>query len=191
MIPYWFAALTMKSVGKAAGEMVAEVKRQFSKVDSKGKTLLTGSTELKPDSKTCIQISTQASIREMVAPACLVILSPLAAGTFFGVQAVFGLLTGSLGSSVQLAISMSNSGGAWDNCKKYIKNGFSDDVELRYTKNPQTEEEKKAAPKASKSHAREAHDAAVQGDTVGDPFKDLNGLTLRCLQCMVWPMPNG
>ena len=68
----------------------------------------------------------QASIREMVAPACLVILSPLAAGTFFGVQAVFGLLTGSLGSSVQLAISMSNSGGAWDNCKKYIKNGFSE-----------------------------------------------------------------
>ena len=68
----------------------------------------------------------QASIREMVAPACLVILSPLAAGTFFGVQAVFGLLTGSLGSSVQLAISMSNSGGAWDNCKKYNKNGFSE-----------------------------------------------------------------
>ncbi|CAK9088064.1 Pyrophosphate-energized vacuolar membrane proton pump (Pyrophosphate-energized inorganic pyrophosphatase) (H(+)-PPase) [Durusdinium trenchii] len=130
MIPYWFAALTMKSVGKAAGEMVAEVQRQFSMKDSKGKTLLTGSTELKPDSKTCIQISTQASIREMVAPACLVILSPLAAGTFFGVQAVFGLLTGSLGSSVQLAISMSNSGGAWDNCKKFIKNGFSDDVEL-------------------------------------------------------------
>mmetsp|Transcript_9922 Transcript_9922/g.22086 ORF Transcript_9922/g.22086 Transcript_9922/m.22086 type:complete len:765 (-) Transcript_9922:40-2334(-) len=174
MIPYWFAALTMKSVGKAAGEMVAEVQRQFSKVDSKGKTLLTGSTELKPDSKTCIQISTQASIREMVAPACLVILSPLAAGTFFGVQAVFGLLTGSLGSSVQLAISMSNSGGAWDNCKKYIKNGFSEDVELRYTKNPQTEEEKKAAPKA-----REAHDAAVQGDTVGDPFKDTSGPALN------------
>eukprot|EP00439_Symbiodinium_sp_Y106_P042675 s1850_g5.t1 len=140
MIPYWFAALTMKSVGKAAGEMVAEVKRQFSVKDSQGKTLLDGSTELKPDSLTCIQISTQA---------------------------VFGLLTGSLGSSVQLAISMSNSGGAWDNCKKFIKNGFSDDPELRYTKNPKTPEEIKAAPKA-----KEAHDAAVQGDTVGDPFKD-------------------
>ncbi|CAJ1437307.1 unnamed protein product [Effrenium voratum] len=121
MIPYWFAALTMKSVGQAAGEMVAEVKRQFSVKDSKGKTLLEGSTELKPDSKTCIHISTQASLREMVAPACLVILSPLLAGTFFGVQAVFGLLTGSLGSSVQLAISMSNSGGAWDNCKKCLE----------------------------------------------------------------------
>jgi len=174
MIPYWFAALTMKSVGKAAGEMVAEVKRQFSVKDSQGKTLLDGSTELKPDSLTCIQISTQASLVEMVAPACLVILSPLLAGTFFGVQAVFGLLTGSLGSSVQLAISMSNSGGAWDNCKKFIKNGFSDDPELRYTKNPKTAEEIKAAPKA-----KEAHDAAVQGDTVGDPFKDTSGPALN------------
>ncbi|CAE7515422.1 unnamed protein product [Symbiodinium natans] len=174
MVPYWFAALTMKSVGKAAGEMVAEVKRQFSVKDSQGKTLLDGSTELKPDSLTCIQISTQASLVEMVAPACLVILSPLLAGTFFGVQAVFGLLTGSLGSSVQLAISMSNSGGAWDNCKKFIKNGFSDDPELRYTKNPKTAEEVKAAPKA-----KEAHDAAVQGDTVGDPFKDTSGPALN------------
>ncbi|CAJ1367954.1 unnamed protein product, partial [Effrenium voratum] len=139
MIPYWFAALTMKSVGKAAGEMVMEVKRQFSLKDSKGKTLLDGSTELKPDSIRCIQISTEASLKEMVAPACLVILSPLLAGTFFGVQAVFGLLTGSLGSSVQLAISM----------------------------NPKTPEEIAAAPKA-----KEAHDAAVQGDTVGDPFKE-------------------
>ncbi|CAE7940993.1 AVP1, partial [Symbiodinium sp. KB8] len=88
--------------------------------------------------------------------------------------AVFGLLTGSLGSSVQLAISMSNSGGAWDNCKKFIKNGFSDDPELRYTKNPKTAEEVKAAPKA-----KEAHDAAVQGDTVGDPFKDTSGPALN------------
>merc|ERR1712060_891246 len=174
MIPYWFAALTMKSVGKAAGEMVEEVKRQFSIKDSKGKTILTGSTEIQPDSQTCIRISTKSSLKEMVAPACLVILSPLLAGTIFGVQAVFGLLSGSLVSSVQLAISMSNSGGAWDNCKKYIKNGFSDDPELRYTKNPQTQEEKDAAPKA-----REAHDAAVQGDTVGDPFKDTSGPALN------------
>ncbi|CAE7652022.1 AVP1, partial [Symbiodinium sp. CCMP2456] len=158
----------------AAGEMVAEVKRQFSVKDSKGKTLLDGSDELKPDSLTCIHISTEASLYEMVAPACLVILSPLLAGTFFGVQAVFGLLTGSLGSSVQLAISMSNSGGAWDNCKKFIKNGFSDDPELRYTKNPRTPDEIKAAPKA-----KEAHDAAVQGDTVGDPFKDTSGPALN------------
>jgi len=174
MIPYWFAALTMKSVGKAAGEMVEEVKRQFSQVDSIGLQILTGSKEIKPDYERCIAISTKSSLLEMIAPACLVILSPLLAGTFFGVQAVFGLLTGSLGSSVQLAISMSNSGGAWDNCKKFIKNGFSDDPELRYVKKPQTDEEKAAAPKA-----KEAHDAAVQGDTVGDPFKDTSGPALN------------
>merc|ERR1712086_1152369 len=139
-----------------------------------GKTILTGSTELKPDSQACIRISTQSSLKEMIAPACLVILSPLLAGTIFGVQAVFGLLSGSVVSSVQLAISMSNSGGAWDNCKKYIKNGFSDDAELRYVKNPTTEEEIAAAPKA-----KDAHDAAVQGDTVGEPFKDTSGPALN------------
>merc|ERR1711957_509776 len=174
MIPYWFAALTMKSVGKAAGEMVEEVKRQFSKKDKQGLTILTGSTEIKPDYDRCISISTKSSLEEMIAPGALVILSPLIAGTLFGVQAVFGLLTGSLVSSVQLAISMSNSGGAWDNCKKYIKNGFSDDAELRYTKNPKTEEEIEHAPKA-----KEAHDASVQGDTVGDPFKDTSGPALN------------
>merc|ERR1712232_1133989 len=174
MIPYWFAALTMKSVGKAAGEMVEEVKRQFTLTDSLGKTILTGSKEIKPDYDRPIKISTKSSLIEMIAPGALVIFSPLIAGTVFGVQAVFGLLTGSLVSSVQLAISMSNSGGAWDNCKKYIKNGFSDDIELKYTKNPKTPEEIKAAPKA-----REAHDAAVQGDTVGDPFKDTSGPALN------------
>merc|ERR1719189_2930404 len=174
MIPYWFAALTMKSVGKAAAEMVEEVKTQFEKKDSQGLTILTGSLELKPDYDRCISISTKSSLREMIAPGALVIGSPLMAGTFFGVEAVFGLLSGSLVSSVQLAISMSNSGGAWDNCKKYIKNGFSNDPELRYTKNPQTQEEIDAAPKA-----REAHDAAVQGDTVGDPFKDTSGPALN------------
>jgi len=174
MIPYWFAALTMKSVGKAAGEMVEEVKRQFSQTDKQGLTILTGSTEIKPDYDRCISISTKSSLEEMIAPGALVILSPLIAGTLFGVQAVFGLLTGSLVSSVQLAISMSNSGGAWDNCKKYIKNGFSDDAELRYVKNPTTEEEIAAAPKA-----KDAHDAAVQGDTVGDPFKDTSGPALN------------
>jgi len=174
MIPYWFAALTMKSVGKAAGEMVQEVKRQFSLTDSKGKTILSGSTEIKPDYDRCITISTKSSLKEMIAPGALVIGSPLVAGTLFGVQAVFGLLTGSLVSSVQLAISMSNSGGAWDNCKKYIKGCFSEDPELRYVKNPRTEEERAAAGKA-----REAHDAAVQGDTVGDPFKDTSGPALN------------
>jgi inorganic pyrophosphatase len=174
MIPYWFAALTMKSVGMAAAQMVDEVKRQFEQKDSKGLTLLQGSTELKPDYDRCIAISTTSSLWEMIAPGALVIGSPLLAGTLFGVQAVFGILTGSLASSVQLAISMSNSGGAWDNCKKFIKNGFSDDIELKYTKHPTTPAEIAAAPKA-----REAHDAAVQGDTVGDPFKDTSGPALN------------
>eukprot|EP00932_Pfiesteria_piscicida_P002227 SRR837773.12163.p1 GENE.SRR837773.12163~~SRR837773.12163.p1 ORF type:complete len:608 (-),score=315.66 SRR837773.12163:93-1841(-) len=174
MNPYWFAALTMKSVGKAAGEMVQEVKDQFAKTDSEGKTILTGSKTIKPDYDRCITISTKSSLKEMIAPGALVICTPLIAGTLFGVQAVFGVLTGSLISAVQLAVSMSNSGGAWDNCKKYIKGGFSDDIELRYIKNPKSAEEKAAAPKA-----REAHDAAVQGDTVGDPFKDTSGPALN------------
>merc|ERR1719252_390217 len=159
MIPYWFAALTMKSVGKAAGEMVEEVKRQFEKKDSQGLTLLTGTKELTPNYDRCISISTNSSLKEMIAPGALVIGSPLLAGTLFGQQAVFGLLTGSLVSSVQLAISMSNSGGAWDNCKKFIKGGFSEDPILRG----------KGA----------AHDAAVTGDTVGDPFKDTSGPALN------------
>merc|ERR1712151_63769 len=134
MIPYWFAALTMKSVGKAAAEMVEEVKTQFEKKGSDGLTILQGSKDVKPDYDKCIAISTKSSLKEMIAPGALVIGSPLIAGTIFGVQAVFGLLTGSLVSSEQLAVSMYNSGGAWDNCKKYVKGGFSSDPELCYSK---------------------------------------------------------
>jgi inorganic pyrophosphatase len=160
MIPYWFAALTMKSVGKAADEMVQEVARQFTEIkDSAGRKILDDDSQAKPDYDRCIAIATNSSLSEMIAPGALVIFSPLIAGTFFGTEAVFGLLTGSLVSSVQLAISMSNSGGAWDNCKKYIKGGFSDDPLLRG----------KGA----------SHDAAVTGDTVGDPFKDTSGPALN------------
>merc|ERR1711972_1270872 len=164
----------MKSVGKAAAEMVEEVKNQFEKKGSDGYTILEGSKDVKPDYDKCIAISTKSSLNEMIAPGALVIGSPLLAGTLFGCQAVCGLLTGSLVSSVQLAVSMSNSGGAWDNCKKYIKGCFSDDPELCYKKKPETPEEQRAADKA-----REAHDAAVQGDTVGDPFKDTSGPALN------------
>merc|ERR1712151_1051748 len=127
--------------------------------DSAGRKILDPDSEAKPDYDKCISISTKSSLKEMVAPGALVIGSPLIAGSLFGVQAVFGLLTGSLVSSVQLAISMSNEGGAWDNCKKYIKGGFSDDPLLQ-GKGP-------------------AHDAAVTGDTVGDPFKDTSGPALN------------
>jgi len=184
MIPYWFAALTMKSVGKAAGEMVAEVERQFKQVDNQGKTLLTGSKTLKPDYDTCIAISTKSSLKEMIAPGGLVIFSPLFFGIVFGKMAAFGLLTGSLFSSVQLAISMSNSGGAWDNTKKYVKGCFSDDPELCY--------KKVKNPNAAEAKAREVHDAAVQGDTVGDPFKDTSGpalnivMKLQAIVCLVF-----
>ena len=149
MLPYWFSAMTMKSVGEAAMEMVEEVQRQFQETPQ----LLDPNTQLRPDYERCVAISTKAALREMIAPAALVLLSPLIAGTFFGVYAVYGLLTGSLLSSVQLAISMSNTGGAWDNAKKFIEGDGKKGTEL--------------------------HKAAVVGDTVGDPLKDTSGPALN------------
>jgi H+-translocating diphosphatase len=117
MIPFAFAAMTMKSVGEAAMAMVLEVQRQF---DEKPHLLDANPTE-RPDYDACIAISTQASLREMIPPGAMVIFTPLLTGILFGVTAVSGLLVGALIASVQLAISMSNSGGAWDNAKKYIE----------------------------------------------------------------------
>merc|ERR1740127_339382 len=161
--PYWFSAMTMKSVGLAAAEMVQEVERQF-KADP---SLLDPNSTSTPDYDACVEISTKASLREMIAPAALVMLTPLVAGTFFGVEAVFGILTGGLVSGVQLAISMSNSGGAWDNAKKYISGGFDPDPALR--------------KKDANGNSTPVHDAAVTGDTVGDPFKDTSGPALNIL----------
>jgi len=162
-LPLWFSALTMKSVGTAAAEMVTEVERQF-KSDP---TLLDPNSDSVPDYDACIRISTVASLREMIAPAALVMLSPLIAGTLFGVKAVFGLLPGALVCAVQLAVSMSNSGGAWDNCKKYIAAGLDADTELR--------------KKDAQGRSTPVHDAAVTGDTIGDPFKDTSGPALNIL----------
>jgi len=162
MLPYWFSAMTMKSVGEAAGAMVTEVKRQFAE-DSR---LMAGTAPkdvVAAGRDKCIKISTEASLREMVAPSALVMLAPLVAGTFFGVYAVFGLLTGGLVSGVQLAISMSNTGGAWDNAKKFIEQKLSDDPELK------------------KGKGTDVHKAAVVGDTVGDPLKDTSGPALNIL----------
>jgi len=155
MIPFAFAAMTMKSVGLAAMEMVMEVQRQF---DEKPHLLDSNPTE-RPDYDACIAISTKASLKEMIPPGAMVILTPLLTGIFFGVNAICGLLVGSLVASVQLAISMSNSGGAWDNAKKYIE---------------------KASPDSDlKGKGSEIHKAAVVGDTVGDPFKDTSGPALN------------
>lgn len=155
MIPFAFAAMTMKSVGVAAMEMVMEVQRQF---DEKPHLLDANPTE-RPDYDACIAISTKASLKEMVPPGAMVIFTPLLTGIFFGVYAISGLLVGSLIASVQLAISMSNSGGAWDNAKKYIEKA-SPDSEL-------------------KGKGSDIHKAAVVGDTVGDPFKDTSGPALN------------
>merc|ERR1711976_921016 len=139
----------MRSVGMAASEMVKECNRQFEDIMEK---------DAEPDYKKCIKISTDASLWEMLQPGALVILSPLVAGLGFGKNACAGMLSGALVSSVQLAISMSNSGGAWDNSKKYISGGG---LGKEYVK------------------GSEAHKNSVTGDTVGDPLKDTSGPALN------------
>ncbi|KAK6156542.1 hypothetical protein DH2020_010790 [Rehmannia glutinosa] len=157
MLPYWFSAMTMKSVGSAALKMVEEVRRQFNTIPG----LMEGTA--KPDYATCVKISTDASIKEMIPPGALVMLTPLIVGIFFGVETLSGVLAGSLVSGVQIAISASNTGGAWDNAKKYIEAGAS-------------EHARTLGPKGS-----DAHKAAVIGDTVGDPLKDTSGPSLNIL----------
>jgi hypothetical protein len=133
-IPYWFSAMTMKSVGEAAKGMVKEVARQWAEIpglrdtasmdfDARAQAVANGQTLAKPDYQKCVSMATNASLREMVPPAALVILAPIFTGILFGVEAVIGLLAGALASSLQLAISMSNTGGAWDNAKKYTEKG--------------------------------------------------------------------
>ena len=150
-LPFAFSAMTMKSVGKAAFAMIEEVRRQFRTIPG----LMEG--KARAEYAKCVDISTQASIREMIAPGLLVIISPLAVGFLFGVQMLAGLLIGSLIVGVMLAVSMANSGGAWDNAKKYIETGV-------------------LGGKGS-----DTHKAAVVGDTVGDPFKDTSGPALNIL----------
>jgi inorganic pyrophosphatase len=145
MVPYWFSAMTMKSVGVAAQDMVEECMRQFEQIMEHGAD---------PDYERCIKISTEASLREMIAPGALVIVTPIAFGCVFGRNACAGVLSGALVSGVQLAVSMSNTGGAWDNAKKYIEaGGLGEGIG------------KKSEP----------HKNAVTGDTVGDPMKDTSG----------------
>ncbi len=151
VLPAYFTAMTMKSVGSAAYSMIEEVRRQFRTIPG----IMEGTGE--PDYAQCVAISTQAALKEMIAPGVLIMGAPLAVGFLFGIEAVAGLLAGSLVTGGVIAISASNSGGAWDNAKKYIEAG-------------------NLGGKGS-----EVHKAAVVGDTVGDPLKDTSGPSLNIL----------
>jgi len=154
-LPFLVAAMTMTSVGKAAGEMVTEIRRQFREIDG----LLEGKPGAKPDSARCVDISTKAALREMIAPGVLAISSPVIVGILLGPKSLGGLLAGATVTGVLMALFMANSGGAWDNAKKAIEQGH-------------IEGEKKGG---------DAHSAAVIGDTIGDPFKDTSGPSLNIL----------
>ena len=154
-LPFVVAAMTMTSVGKAAGDMVIEIRRQFKEIPG----LLEGKEGVKPDSKKCVDISTQAALREMVGPGVVAIAAPVIVGYVLGWDALGGLLAGSLVTGVLMALFMANAGGAWDNAKKAIEQGHI----------------------AGAEKGDSAHDAAVIGDTIGDPFKDTSGPSLNIL----------
>jgi K(+)-stimulated pyrophosphate-energized sodium pump len=150
VIPFFVAALTMTAVGRAAAGMVDEVRRQFREIPG----LMEGTA--KPDSARCVDISTKAALREMVAPGLVGVLAPVVVG-YLSIEALGGMLAGATVTGVLMALFMANAGGAWDNAKKYIEQG------------------------AHGGKGSDAHKAAVVGDTVGDPFKDTSGPSLNIL----------
>jgi K(+)-stimulated pyrophosphate-energized sodium pump len=151
MMPYLFSALTMMAVGKAAHEIVMEVRRQFREIPG----LMDGTG--KPDYKTCVGISTESALREMILPGALAVIVPIVVGHVLGKEALAGMLVGTMSSGFLLAVMMANAGGAWDNAKKFIETG------------------------AYGGKGSDCHKAAVVGDTVGDPFKDTSGPALNIL----------
>ncbi|NFO29142.1 sodium-translocating pyrophosphatase [Clostridium botulinum] len=151
MLPFLFGALTMQSVGKAATEMVEEVRRQFKENEG----ILKGTQ--KPDYSKCVEISTNAALKEMIIPGILAIAVPLLVGMLLGTEALAGVIGGGVVTGVMLAIMMANAGGAWDNAKKYIESGVHG------------------------GKGSYAHKAGVVGDTVGDPFKDTSGPSMNIL----------
>ncbi|HWQ68165.1 MAG TPA: sodium-translocating pyrophosphatase [Methanospirillum sp.] len=151
MLPFLFCSFAMKAVGKAAGYIVDEVRRQFKEIPG----LMEGTTD--PDYASCITISTNAALKEMLLPGLMAILAPVIVGKLLGITALAGMLVGSIASGFLLAVFMANAGGAWDNTKKYIEQGHSG------------------------GKGSFAHKAAVTGDTVGDPFKDTAGPALNIL----------
>ncbi|MFW6319196.1 MAG: sodium/proton-translocating pyrophosphatase, partial [Bacillota bacterium] len=151
MLPFLFSSLTMSSVGRAAGKMIEEVRRQFKEMPG-----IMDRTQ-KPDYARCVDISTKAAIKEMIIPGLLAVGAPLLIGFLLGAEALGGLLAGALVSGISMAIFMANSGGAWDNAKKFIEEG---------------------------NHGNKgslAHKASITGDTVGDPFKDTSGPSINIL----------
>lgn len=150
-LPFLFSALTMRAVGKAAGEMVDEIRRQFHEIPG----ILEGTG--KPDPARCVQISTTGSLKQMVMPGLMAVVIPVSVGKLMGPEMLGGLLAGALVTGVMLAIFMANAGGVWDNAKKYIEEGHEG------------------------GKGSDAHKAAVVGDTVGDPFKDTSGPSLNIL----------
>tara|TARA_B100000780_G_scaffold277824_1_gene249505 strand:- start:11 stop:2215 length:2205 start_codon:yes stop_codon:yes gene_type:complete len=156
MIPFFFSSLAISAVGKAAMEMVREVRRQFKEIPG----IMEGTG--KPEYEKCIEISTAASIREMVAPGALALLSPVVVGFAFGPEALGGLLAGITVSGVLMGMFQNNAGGAWDNAKKSFEKGVEIDGKMEYK-------------------GSEAHKASVTGDTVGDPFKDTSGPSMNIL----------
>jgi K(+)-stimulated pyrophosphate-energized sodium pump len=151
MLPFLFSAMTMQSVGKAAFQMIEEVRRQFKEIPG----IMEGTA--KPNYAKCVDISTGAALKEMLIPGIMAVAAPLITGLILGPEALGGLLAGALVSGVLLAIMMANAGGAWDNAKKYIEEGNHG------------------------GKGSEAHKAAVVGDTVGDPFKDTSGPSINIL----------
>jgi inorganic pyrophosphatase/K(+)-stimulated pyrophosphate-energized sodium pump len=151
MLVFTFAALTMKAVGRAAGNMVAEVRRQFKEIPG----IMEGKAE--PDYAVCVQISTKAAQKEMVLPSMVGLLGPVVGGLLLGVAGVIGILTGAMATGFTTAVFMANAGGAWDNAKKFIERG------------------------AHGGKGSVAHKAGVVGDTVGDPFKDTSGPSINIL----------
>ena len=154
-LPFVVAAMTMKSVGRAAEDMITEIRRQFKEIDG----LLEGREGVEPDSATCVDISTKAALREMVMPGVVAVASPVVIGLLLGSAALGGTLAGATASGVLMALFMANAGGAWDNAKKAIEQGHIDGAEK----------------------GDSSHDAAVIGDTIGDPFKDTSGPSLNIL----------
>jgi len=154
-LPFFIGALTMTSVGRAAGKMVDEIRRQFREIPG----LLEGKPGVKPEPEKCVDISARAALREMVLPGMVAVIAPVLVGLLLGKQALGGMLAGATLAGVLLALFMSNAGGAWDNAKKFIEKG-----EL-----------------AGEKKGGDAHKAAVVGDTVGDPFKDTSGPAMNIL----------